>query len=399
MATNAYGGIQAGIKNLGLTLNTPSNNQQSAQRAGTYNTNQAGSNNQQPYNAYGAIQTGLQNGGLTYNSGPKPQAVGNAGSGPVPSGGGGGQPSAPSPYYDSGTGQSFGSYGDFTGAIDSAYNEANGILGQQEQSIRAGEQDLYTQATSPFDAQRPMLDQALQEGQTSVESAKMGVKKDEQNALSAARNLYQELNQAGIQRFGGSSSAGEFANQLLGREFQKNVGKAFETSGNNMQKLVEKGIQIKQNYDTQLQSLETQKQGALAQAKDVFRQRLDQINNTRLGLSENKAQLKLQALQQLRSEAMAISQQHEQFRQQLYLQSQAADQNLKASISQYRSTAMTPTSLDAQGNPVMSQFGTNQQAQTGTLQGGVATGKKNPYDYSQYNLGPAQASWTNQPVY
>jgi hypothetical protein len=300
---------------------------------------------------------------------------------------GGGQPSAPSapqPYYDQGTGQTFGSYGDFTGAIDSAYGEANNILGQQEQSIRAGEQDLYKQATSPFDAQRPMLDQALQEGQQGVATAQQGVKKDEANALSAARNLYQELNQAGIQRFGGSSSAGEFANQLLGREFQKNVGKAYETSGQNMQKLVEKGIQIKQNYDTQLQSLETQKQGALSQARDVFRQRLDQINNTRLGLSENKAQLKLQALQQLRSEAMAISQQHEQFRQQLFLQSQAADQSLKQSISQYRATSMTPTSLDAQGNPVMSQFGTNQQTAGGALQGGMTTGKKNPYDYSQY---------------
>lgn len=364
-------------------------------------------------------------GGLTLNSGSQnvlntfmnsPKTVGSFNQNPytpkpqgdtvtqTPTGGGsggGGGSSAPvdTSYYDAGTGQTFGSYGDFTGAIDNAYNDAYGILDKNEQSIRSGEQDLYTQATSPYDAQRPMLDQALLEGNQQVASAKMGVKKDEANALSAARNLYQELNQAGIQRFGGSSSAGEFANQLLGREFQRNVSKAFETSGQNMQKLVEKGIQIKQNYDTQLQSLEQQKQGALAQARDVFRQRLDQINNTRLGLSENKAQLKLQALQQLRSEAMAIAQQHEQFRQSLILQSQQADLNLRNAISQYRQTSTSPVTLDAQGNPVMSTFG-NSTANTtsGVYQGGVTTNKKNPYDYSGYIQAPAVASWTNQPI-
>lgn len=303
------------------------------------------------------------------------------------------------PQFTDPYGNLWNNFGDYSGAVDNAYNDANNLLNQQESGVKAGEQDLYNQATAPYDAQRPLLDQALNEGQTAVESAKMGVRKDEQNALSAARNLYQELNQAGIQRFGGSSSAGEFANQLLGREFQRNVGKAFDTAGQNIQKLVDKGIQIKQNYDTQLQSLETQKQGALSQARDVFRQRLDQINNTRLGLSENKAQLKLQALQQLRSEAMQIAQQHEQFRQQLIAQSQAADLNLRNAISQYRATATSPVAVDAQGNPTMSTFGSNSQTTGASYQGGVATGKKNPYDYTQYNLAPAQASWTNQPVY
>jgi hypothetical protein len=204
----------------------------------------------------------------------------------------------------------------------------------------------------------------------------MGVRKDEANALSAARNLYQELNQAGIQRFGGSSSAGEFANQLLGREFQRNVGKAVDTAGQNIQKLVEKGIQVKQNYDTQLQSLEQQKAGALSQARDVFRQRLDSINNSRLQLSENKAQLKLQALQQLRSEAMQIAQQHEQFRQQLIMQSQQADLNLKSAIASYRAQNGQSVDLNQFSNAAYSQFNGGTQNSTGTFQGGLQTPAK-----------------------
>lgn len=295
-------------------------------------------------------------------------------------GGGGGGYVPPSTYTDPGTGTTFGSYDQFVNETNRVYGELEGLVNQQEQSIRAGEQDLYTQATAPYDAQRPMLDQALAEGQQSVATAQQGVKKDEANAISEARRLYQELNQAGIQRFGGSSSAGEFANQILGREFQRNVGKAFDTAGQNMQKLVEKGIQIKQQYDSQLQSLEQNKQGALAQARDVFRQRLDQINNSRMAISENKAQLKLQALQQLRSEALAISQQYEQFRQQVYLQSMAADQNLKQAISSYRTTAMTPAAIDQQANANYSQYGTSGGTTTGGVYQGGFTTKKSPYD-------------------
>lgn len=251
--------------------------------------------------------------------------------------------------------------------VNNVYGDAYNTLGQQEQQVRAGEQDLYTQFTSPYDAQRPLIDQAYSEGQTLNKQQQDTSGQQEQNALAAARRLYGELSQGVQQRFGGSNSAGEFANAFFGREFQRNMGQVQQTAGQNMQKLMDQAKTIQDQHAAQLQQLETQKQGALAQARNVFNEKLSAINNARLGLDQNKAQLKLQALQELRANVQNVLAGAQQLEQQARAQVTQAQTQLQAQVQVFRAQAGSPVDLQAIAQPYYSQLQQNQASPTAML--------------------------------
>ena len=244
--------------------------------------------------------------------------------------------------------------------VDNAYNDVYSNLNRQEQDLRGGEQNLYDSFTGQFDAQRPILDQGLQQGKQLVGQQGEQVKQQEANALTAARRLYQELTQGAKQRFGGSNSAGEFANAFMGREYQRNQGQIQNTTGQNMQALQSKAQELQQNYTAQLSQLEMQKQAALSQAKDVFNQRLSAINNARLGADQNKAQLKLQALQDLRGQISQVQSQALQMQQQLQSSVQQMQGQLAANVQGFNAQAGRAVDMNAIPNAVYSQFGGQQ---------------------------------------
>lgn len=287
-------------------------------------------------------------------------------------------------YYAS---QQKSSQPDLSGQIDSLYNPIMDLLNQQESSLKSGELDFYDSFTKPYDAQQPLLDQAKAQGLSTVEQQRTDQQVQHENALAAARRLYQELVQGSQQRFGGSSSAGEFANSLIGREYQRNQGQINQTTGQNMQKLLQRANEINDNYNTQNQSLLAQKEAELAKAKDLFRQRLDAITNSKITANENKAQLKLAELQSLRDRVNAINDQHTQFAQNLQLQNQAAVNNLISQIAAYQVQNGQPVDMNAIKNSVYSTFGGgNQQIGGGDIAAyyspaAQTTTKKSPYGF------------------
>lgn len=302
------------------------------------------------------------------------------------SGGGSSAPAAPSFYFDPSTGQKFGSYGDFLSEINNAFGGASDILNQQESSIRAGEQDLYKQATAPYESQIPLLEQAKTENLTRNTSQANSEKQTAFNAIDAARNLANELRQGAQQRFGGSSSAGEFAYNLLGREQQRQFGNIQNTLGQNLSKLSEQANSIVSGFQSELQKLNVQKEGAIAAARDEFRRRLDQINSARFELEQNKAQAKLQELYNLRARAQQIEDQYRQFTMNLQTQAQQAFMNTQQALQQYQAQTGQQVQTNAYANPAYPQFGGGavNPASDGFLSGYYQKFGKKPTDLGFY---------------
>lgn len=291
-------------------------------------------------------------------------------------------PSQPQTYYDPGTSRQFSSYDAYANEVNNAYGDVNNLLGGIESNTRAGEQDLYNSFTKPYDAQLPLLQQGRDQGLAVNQQQQDQTRVDEQNAIAAARRLYQELTQGSRQRFGAGSSAGEFAGGLLGREFQRNYGQIQNTTGQNVQQLMTKAQDITEKYNAQLQQINLQKEASLSQARDEFRRRIDAINNSKVALAENKAQMKLAELQRLRANVDAINNNFISTQQQLQANIAALAGQTAANVQTYNAQAGKPVDVSQIAQATYSAFG-QPQAQT---QAPAITGYYNPEDRRRLGL-------------
>lgn len=252
--------------------------------------------------------------------------------------------------------------------VNNVFNDAYSRLDTIEKDTRAGEQNFYDQYTKPIDALRPELDQSWSDAQLNNSSQKQDVNQREANAFADARRLFDELRTGSRQRFGGSSSMGEFANAFLGREQQRQMGQVQNTAGQDMRKLSDQYVSLKKNYDAQVQGLGEKRAGALAQAKTLFDQKISEINSMRFGLDQNKAQAKLQALRDLQTQAQNIENTYRTYGLQLQSQLNESNLNLRNAVLGYKAQAgqQLPLSQLSITNPLNGQQ--SQFTDTGAIQ-------------------------------
>jgi len=163
-----------------------------------------------------------------------------------------------------------------------------------------------------------------------------------EDALSAARRLYSELQQGYRQRFGGASSAGEAAMALTGNEQQRQMA------------------QTNRQAQETLAQIDQQSAQALNTAQAEFRSRLDQINQNRTLVESQRLTARRSALQDLANKAFAIKQQQDAFKQNVALMQAQIDMQAKANTSQLN---VNPTSTLTPGNIATTASG-NQGLQT-----------------------------------
>lgn len=292
-------------------------------------------------------------------------ASASANTAPQNQGGGGGnsQPQQSAPQQN--TQPNYGpSPDDLTNQVSNAYSDVDNVLNQRMNDLMGSKQNFLDQYTKPYDAQQPTLDQAYNQGTALTSQQLDQTRQQSSNAIADARRLFNELGQGVAQRFGGSNSAGEFANQFYGREFQRQQGQIQNTQGQNERSLQQQQADLLGKYQSQTQALQAQKAAMLAQAQDVFNQRIDAINQAKGEAAQNKAGLKLQALQELRNRAYQINDQSVAFERNLIAAHQAAMDQLKNTIALYASRAATPIGLNAYQNPVYSQINSGMPVQS-----------------------------------
>lgn len=258
---------------------------------------------------------------------------------------------------------------------------ANFLQGLQE-SIRGSQDNILGAIGSQFDAQRPMLQQARDDLMFQNQSQQEGERVNQQNALAEARNLYSELGQANRQRFGGTSSTGEFANAIQGREFQRGQSRINQTSQANLQTLQQQASSIEKGYQSQLIQLESQKNSALSEARAQFEERVRQIDSLRAENEQSKAAAKLEALRELRTKAENIENQKRQFQQQLESQTLAAAQNIYSAVQAYAAEqGKAPDLAGLPGAEFSTLLGNQRTSESALPQGFFRKPEAEPFTY------------------
>lgn len=204
-------------------------------------------------------------------------------------------------------------------------SKAEGQLGTSYESQQKNIADQTATAKQLADEQKRIA------GETIAQNDLLGAKRKE-DVISAARRLFQELQNANQQRFGGASSAGQAASELQGREFMGLSGKAQQGYADLTKELNAKSLEVNNNYALAIQQLEDKKNAALSEAQNQFQNSLLQINQQRAGLESEKMQRRLSALENYKNQVNAVQQQQNQFAQQLQMMKAQAD----IQMDQYR---------------------------------------------------------------
>lgn len=234
--------------------------------------------------------------------------------------------------------------------LNALYNPAMEYLNQAESTLRG---QLPT--TLDLLGQQAQTSQGLLGNQRASAQSQLGEQQTQatqrkEDAISAARRLFSELQMANQQRFGGASSAGLAASELQGRELMRNrstIGQDYNTAARQIEA---SKLDVENQYQSGLQQIEDRKQQAINEVNADFQSKLLEINSQRASTQQAKAAARLELLQQARDRVFQINLQDFNFKQQLAAQKQAAD----AQISQYSSA-------------LQNQVGTAQSATSGFL--------------------------------
>lgn len=198
---------------------------------------------------------------------------------------------------------------EYLATIDSEYQNNQGLLNKQESSIRANQ---------------PGIEQGITD-QANVLKNKAGTVKED--ALSAARRLYAELQQGYKQRFGGASSAGEAAQALTGNEQQRQMA------------------QTNRSYQESVSQVDLSASQATQSAQNEFRTQLLAVDQNRTATENDRLNARRQALTDLSQKVFAIQQQATTFKQNLQLMQEQArlqnEANLKGMSTNPTSTLTT----------------------------------------------------------
>lgn len=203
--------------------------------------------------------------------------------------------------------------------IDQEAGNSNKFLDEQEAAIRADQPGIEQGITSQADLLKN----------------KAGTVKED--AQSAARRLYNELQQGYRQRFGGASSAGEAAQALTQNEQQRQMA------------------QNNRTYQEAVAQVDLSANQAIQSAQSEFRNQLLKITENRTAVEGERLAARRQALSDLSQKVFAIQQQRETFKQNIALMQEQArlqnESNIKGmSTNPYTNLTFSGNQTTASGN-------------------------------------------------
>lgn len=138
----------------------------------------------------------------------------------------------------------------------------------------------------------------LKQGLRSAEEQTATAAEEEQTSQSELRQLANQLAQYAKAKYGGMSTAGTGALELLGREVAKQFGGITKTAAANRQKILDYKTDLQDTVFTAEQSIKK----AIAQKKDEvqqwFTEKIDAVNTNRAMTEAQKAQTRYQIITQ-----------------------------------------------------------------------------------------------------
>lgn len=203
--------------------------------------------------------------------------------------------------------------------------------------------DLLDQAVSPAQESynRNVADigsaQLLQEkqaqniissGEQEAGTATKSQKALTESAVDEARRQYSEISQGLQARYGGTTGTGKFANEIVGSSAMQGIGKMRVNLANAIRSIDDKRMEIRTLGEMQVLEAQQRAQELKTEAKDKFDAVMAQIRNAKAELIGNKVQYAQNAINFYNQQVASINQSNTEFLQKVYLQQQAADQQL-----------------------------------------------------------------------
>lgn len=263
------------------------------------------------------------------NPAPGGTYVAPSGGGGNPQGGGVTPDGSYSAGYHGSSGQTGPTQDEINAQINDTYNSSNNYLNQAEQQVNKDYPTVQQDIGGQYDASKGQLDVShtsnINQFNQQTDQADYG----HETALASARRLYSELRQGYQQRFGGSTSAGDAANQYASVEQQRQEGQQNHGYQDTLTTINNHKTDTENQYQQGVQGLLQQKSAALNQANRDFQNKLLTISQSRAMNEQAKGQAKLQVLQDLRNQVFAINQQNTQFQQTLEAQKQQSQLQLQ----------------------------------------------------------------------
>lgn len=262
---------------------------------------------------------------------------------------------------------------EYSRQIDEAYNSSMGVLDQAENYLKGYQPQYEQQITNDYNYNVNELGNQRQSAFDRFGLQETQAQRRKEDALSAARRVYQEQTLGANQRFGGSSSAGGAVSEILARSQAEEQGKTYRQYNDYAQNLEIQRGEVERSYNLGLEKIRLEKERSLLESQRDFQSKLLQIASDKSNVIKNKAEARLQALQELRARAFSIEQMDRQFQYQLALQKQ---QNL-ASLNNFSSSLSNSNSIvDQAYNQVVN--GTSQAPAPVSISSG---GIQNPLQY------------------
>lgn len=183
--------------------------------------------------------------------------------------------------------------------IENAYQQQVGYLTEQEARLQQQLPDYLAGVASPFEQQRPLLEQQLAEQQARGATEQERLRGVEQQALAQVRRGAEEQGLRTVQQFGGvgGSSAAQAASELIGREALRQQGAARTQTVQGVQNIQDQLRAIQSEFNANVAQLQLQKEQALSNARLSFQQQIDSIRKEKALAGVTKAQQTIQALQ------------------------------------------------------------------------------------------------------
>lgn len=265
--------------------------------------------------------------------------------------------------------------------INDIYNPTFDYLNQASSNIEKDYPLIQTEIGQTYDVSKQNLDINKQSNVRDIDNSQSQGERRKEDALIAARRLFNELSTGGLQRFGGASTAGEAYQALAGRELQRNVQSAQQQFSDFMGQVTTARTKLNEQYTQSLNTLELQKNQALSNARREFDSKMLEITRLKSQAESEKASRRLDALQTLRNQIFQINLTSAEMRSQATSQAQSAASELDNAIqtfSQQTGAANQAGQSFAQNQPTSYQsnlMSTNYQNPTQNLS---YTGQINP---------------------
>ena len=213
-------------------------------------------------------------------------------------------------------------------AINDVYNPINEYLSGEQSRISGQMPGVLQSAQDAFDVSGNTLKTGFDAG--NVQLGQQGISAEQANIDEGnqQRRLYNELTMGGNQRFGGKSSASEAYGALLGQEQQRTSAATMQQYQAAKREIETSKFNLQQDFTNKMASLEQQLKETKNTIRNEFEDRLSSIRAMRADSESAKANAKLGALQQYKSDMYNLSMANMQYKHELQMQAQQASSQI-----------------------------------------------------------------------